>query len=198
MQYHSNTEGSPLDALILACSETVKAIAWKFARSSSDRRVDVEEFYSIGMVEVCECVATGRMVNAVNPIAYLCGTARLAMCEEWRRLHVCSIDSLDALLSDEDGFCLADTLSDRSPAPVVVPSKHERALHGALTRLSTRQRAAVRRMAGLPGYGTHSRKETARAVRTSPHGAHMLDLLGRHKLANDARLRKVMGVEVEQ
>src|SRR5450755_5127052 len=107
MQQYSTTNGSSLDALILACSETVKAIAWKFARSSS--RVDADDMYSIGMVEVCE--AAPRAVYADNPMAYLCKAAKYAMIEEWRRVRGWSIASLDAPLSDESSLPLIDVLA---------------------------------------------------------------------------------------
>src|ERR1700674_4331756 len=75
--------GADVEGLIVACSETVKAIAWKFARSSSC--VDVEEMYSIGMVVVCE--AASRAVDLDKPMAYLCGAAKHAMINEWRRVR---------------------------------------------------------------------------------------------------------------
>jgi len=195
MQYYSSTEGSPLDALILACSETVKAIAWKFARSS-DGRVDADDLYSIGMVEVCE--AASRAVDADNPTVYLCKAARYAMIGEWRRVYRWSIASLDAPLSDESSLTLMDVL----PAPtseVSVPSRRTRALNGAMRRLvSSRQRAALRRRYGLPGYGMHTMKETARNLHTTVPVVDHASRRGLGKLANDARLCKVMGVEVEQ
>ncbi len=198
-QYSSTGEGS-CEALIIACSESVKGLAWKFARSS-DGRVDVDEMYSVGMVGICECVVAGRLANAENPMAYLYGAARFAMIEEWRRLHECSTVSLDAPLSDDrsNGFCLADTLSDGSFSSASASSKRVRALHGAMRRLSfARQRAALRRRYGMEGYGAHNLEEAARALRASKDAAKCLDQRGRHNLARDARLCKVMGVEVEQ
>ncbi len=193
MQYHSTTNGSPLDALILSCSETVKAIAWKFARSSD--RVDADDMYSIGMVEVCE--AASRAVNADNPIAYLCKAAKLAMIGEWRRVHGWSIASLDAPLSDDSSLTLIDVLPAPTP-DVSVPSRRTRALNGAIRRLSSsRQRAVLRRRYGLSGYGSSNMKETARNLHTTVPVVDHASRRGLGKLAGDARLRKVVGVEVQ-
>src|SRR5262249_36405634 len=106
--------GMDIEGLILACDESVKSLAWKFARSS-DGRVDVDDLYSIGMLEICECVAAGRLALAGHPVAYLVGVARLAMCEEWRRLYGRSIESLDAPLSDGSSTSLGDLLADPTP-----------------------------------------------------------------------------------
>ncbi len=161
MQYHSNTEGSPLDALILSCSETVMAIAWSFARSS-DGRVDADDMYSIGMLEVCEAVVAGRGIHSDVPVVYLCKAARYAMIEEWRRLHGWSIASLDVPLSDESSLTLIDVLPAPTP-DVSVSSRRTCALNGAMRRLvSSRQRAVLRRRYGLPGYGLSNMRETAR------------------------------------
>jgi len=193
MQQYSTTNGSPLDALILSCSESVKAMAWKFARSSS--RVDAEDLYSIGMVEVCE--AASRAVDADNPMAYLCKVAKYAMIEEWWRLHGWSIASLDAPLSDDSSLTLIDVLPAPTPK-VPVPSRRTRALNGAMRRLvSSRQRAVLRRRYGLPGYGMHSMKETARNLRATVPIVDHASRRGLRKLANDVRLCKVVGVEVQ-
>jgi RNA polymerase sigma factor (sigma-70 family) len=198
MQYHSNTEGSPLDALILSCSETVMAIARSFARSS-DGRVDADDMYSIGMLEVCEAVAAGRGIHADNPVVYLCKAARYAMCEEWRRVHGWSIASLDAPLSDDSSLTLIDVLPAPTPDVSVRSRRRTRALNGALRRLvSSRQRASLRRRYGLPGYGMHTLKETARNLRTTLPTVDKASRRGLRKLANDERLCKVVGVEVER
>jgi RNA polymerase sigma factor (sigma-70 family) len=192
-QYHSTTNGSPLDALIVECSETVKAMAWKFARSSS--RVDADDMYSIGMVEVCE--AAPRAVDADNPMAYLCKAAKYAMIEEWRRVHGWSIASLDAPLSDESSFTLMDVLPAPTPE-VSVPSRRTRALNGAMRRLvSSRQRAVLRRRYGFPGYGLSNMRETARNLHTTMPVVDHASRRGLGKLRADARLRKVVGVEVQ-
>jgi len=187
--------GSSVEALIMSCSEPVRALAWKFARSASC--VDVDELYSLGMVEICEAVAAGRGVGVERPIAYLCKAARYAMIEEWRRLHRWSTVSLDAPLTNDDPtLCLADLL----PAPVAaasVASQRVRALHGALRRLPARRRATVQRRYGLLGYGAHTLEETARALRVSTNTARMADYRGRLTLAGDVRLGKEMGVEVQ-
>ncbi len=197
MQYHSNTEGSPLDALILSCSETVMAIAWSFARSS-DGRVDADDMYSIGMLEVCEAVVAGRGIHSDVPVVYLCKAARYAMIEEWRRLHGWSIASLDVPLSDESSLTLIDVLPAPTP-DVSVSSRRTCALNGAMRRLvSSRQRAVLRRRYGLPGYGLSNMRETARNLHTTVPVVDHASRRGLGKLANDARLCKVMGVEVEQ
>ena len=193
MQQYSTTNGSSLDALILACSETVKAIAWKFARSSS--RVDADDMYSIGMVEVCEAVA--RAVDAENSMVYLCKAAKYAMIEEWRRVHGWSIASLDAPLSDESSLTLVDVLPV-PPPEVPVPSRRTRALNGAMRRLvSSRQRAVLRRRYGFPGYGLSNMRETARNLHTTLPVVDHASRRGLGKLRADARLRKVVGVEVQ-
>jgi RNA polymerase sigma factor (sigma-70 family) len=183
-------------ALVVECCERVKALARRFARSSS--RVDVEEFYSIGMLAVCEAAA-GKPVFTGNPFNYLCVAAKHAMIDEWRRLHRLDITSLDAPLSSDTTQCLYDVLPSLAPAPASpASSQRVQAVNDALSRLSTRQRAAVRRRAGLPGYGAHSLKETAQAVHCSPHEAYMLDYHGRHNLARDARLCAAVDMEVVQ
>src|ERR1700681_3429480 len=71
--------GSPLDALILSCCETVQAIAWSFALGSSFT-VDVGDLYSIGMVAVC--AAAARAVGLDKPMAYLSSAAKRAMVDD--------------------------------------------------------------------------------------------------------------------
>jgi DNA-directed RNA polymerase specialized sigma24 family protein len=189
----SKLAGTDVEGLVVACSESVGAMAWKFARSSS--RMDVEELYSIGMLAVCEAVPF--LKEGLNPFPYLCVAAKYAMIDEWRRIHECSTVSLDAPLSDEDGFCLVDTLADRSSLPIAASSKRERALHGALERLSARQRAVLWRRYGLPGYGVHNEKETMRGLHTTEPAIDHARRNGLRALARDAVLCEVMGVEVQ-
>jgi DNA-directed RNA polymerase sigma subunit (sigma70/sigma32) len=107
-----------------------------------------------------------------------------------------SIASLDAPLSDNSSLTLIDVLPAPTP-DVSVPSRRTRALNGAMRRLvSSRQRAALRRRYGLPGYGKHTLKETTRSLRTTLPTVDNASRRGLRKLANDARLCKVMGVEV--
>ena len=195
MQPYSNTgECSSLDDLIVSCSERVRILAWSFARSLSC--VDVDDMYSVGMLEVCE--AAVRAVDLEEPIGYLYQAARYAMIKEYQRLHRWSTVSLDVPLSNNSDECFVDLLPASSSVSVSSDSKRVCALHGALQRLPVRQRAVVKRRAGLPGYGTHTPEEAVRALHlSSTDVVHMLDYHGRHKLARDARLCKVMGVEVQ-
>jgi len=189
-----------VEGLIVGCTETVKAIAWRFARSTSDGRIDVDDLFSIGMLEICEALAAGRSLAVNNPVAYLCGVARLAMCEEWRRVHEWSTASLDAPLSDDDSQCLADIVpSPAVVAPAAVASKRARALHSAMRRLgSKRQRAVLRRLYGLDGHGRGgSNREIGRSLGLEKSCVCSYVTKGRHALRADARLRKVVGVEVQ-
>ena len=121
--------GSRLDALIVACCETVQAIAWSFALGSCFT-VDVEDLYSIGMVAVC--AAAARAVDLDKPMAYLCSAAKRAMVDEWRRVHACSVESLDALLSDEGSLSLIDDTLPPPPPDASVSSRRLCALHAAV------------------------------------------------------------------
>jgi RNA polymerase sigma factor (sigma-70 family) len=180
-------------ALVVSCMESVRTLAWKYADGSYDR---FEELVSIGMLGVCEAAAS-LPADVSHPQGYLCQAVRHDMVDELYRLHVCSTASLDAPLSDSGSFTLHDILPSLAVAAAAPASKRERALHGALMRLSVRQRAVVRRRAGLPGYGVHSPEEIARALHTSSiHAAHCLNNEGRRKLARDVQLCEVMGVEV--
>jgi len=197
MHQHSNTDGLSHDALIMACSDAVRSLAWGFVRSAvASAVVEVDDMYSIGMLAVCEAAAVGAL--AADPVPYLVKCAKYAMVDEWRRLHGWSIVSLDAPLSDTEG---SFTLHDVLPAPSLVPaparsSRRAQALHGALRRLpSRRQRAVLRRRYGLVGYGEHSRSEVAASLRTTPAAAGSAALRGVRGLAADARLRVVVGVQ---
>ena len=196
MQVHFNTDGGSRSALVVACSESVKALAWRFARGSS--RLDVDDLYSVGMVEVCEAVAAGRGLDAENPVAYLCGVARFAMCDEWRRVHSWSTASLDAPLTDHThSSTLCDVLvAPTALAPVV--SERERALHDALGQLSARQRAVLRRRFGLEQHGATSRRQTGEELRTSESNVKSLQRRGVAALRADAQLCQALGVEVER
>jgi DNA-directed RNA polymerase specialized sigma24 family protein len=188
--------GADVEGLIVECSETVKAMAWKFARGSSG--VDVDDMYSIGMLAVCEAVPF--LKEGLNPFPYLRRAAKNAMIDEWRRIHECSTVSLDAPLSDTGSFTLHDTLPspDIAVPSLPIPSKRVRALNGAMQRLaSVRQRAVLRRRYGLPGYGVHNEKETMRELHTTQPAIDHARRDGLRKLAGDARLCEVMGVEVE-
>jgi RNA polymerase sigma factor (sigma-70 family) len=184
--------GEEAQALVVSCMERVRTLAWKYADGSYDR---FEELVSIGMLGLCEA-AVSLPVAVRHPQGYLCQAARHDMLDELHRLHACSTVSLDAPLSDTSSFTLHDILPSLAAVATVPASKRERALYDALARLFVRQRAAVRRRAGLPGYGVHSLKEIGRALHASPGAAHCLDQRGRRKLARDARLCEVMGVEV--
>jgi RNA polymerase sigma factor (sigma-70 family) len=201
MHQHSSTGGASLvdaEGLIVACNEPVRALAWKFARNSNGR-VDAEDMYSVGMLEICESVAAGRLDRALDPMAYLVGVARLAMCEEYRRVHGWSTVSLDAPLSSSDGdtFSLADLLPAPAPSPQSVASKKERALHGALGRLTRRQRAALRRRYALEGRGATSRQEAGQELGIKGKSVTNLARRGMRSLRSDARLCAVVGVEVQ-
>jgi DNA-directed RNA polymerase specialized sigma24 family protein len=179
-------------ALVLLCSESVKAMAWKFARRSS--RVNVDEMYSVGMLAVCEAVP--HLAEGTNPFPYLRTAARYAMIDEYRRMYDCSVVSLDAPLSNDSEMCLVDLLPSPAPAALAV-SKRSQALHGAMRRLaSARQRAVLRRRYGLPGYGAHSMKEAARSLHTSLGVINNADRRGLRNLRADARLCEVVGVSV--
>jgi RNA polymerase sigma factor (sigma-70 family) len=195
MQRNSTTDCLSLDDVIMACVEPVQGIAWKFVRSSS--RVDFEEFCSIGMLAVCEASSFG--IGAVEPIAYLCKCAKNAMIGEFHRLHNLSTTSLDAPLSsssDDSTFCLADLLS--APAAQVAPaSSKTRAVRAALNHVTRRQRAALRRRYGLPGYGVCSLKETARVMHTTVGSVNSAVFGARRALYSDSRLRKALNMEVE-
>ena len=180
-------------ALVVSCMESVRTLAWKYADGSYDR---FEELVSIGMVGVCEA-AMSLPAGFPDPQGYLCQAARHDMIDELHRLHACSTDSLDAPLSESGSFTLHDLLPSLTVAAAAPASKRERALHGAMRRLaSARQRVAVRRRAGLPGYGVYSLEEIGRVVHASSAAAHCLDQRGRRGLRRDARLCEVMGVEV--
>jgi RNA polymerase sigma factor (sigma-70 family) len=169
MQLDSNTGvGSSLESLILSCVEPVERMAYKYCGHSSNH----EDFVSLGILNICE-VAQRAQVSASDPSAYLCRVAQNAMIDEYRRLHRLSLVSLDAPLSDESAFTLHDVLPVLVPAAPAVPvSKRSQALNGAIRRLSSaRQRAALRRRYGLPGYGAHTLNETARALRSSSNNA---------------------------
>jgi RNA polymerase sigma factor (sigma-70 family) len=194
MHHNSNTSYVLPDDLVMSCVEPVKAIAWRFTRSSS--RVDFEEFRSIGMLAVCEAAAFGG-VNAPDPLAYLCKSARNAMIDEYRRLHGLAARSLDAPLSDDSELCLYDVLP--TPTPPVAPalSTKSRAVYEALDHLTARQRAAIRRRYGLSGYGICNLKETAKAMHTTVGAVQSAVLYGRRSLATDYRLCKKLGLEVQ-
>jgi RNA polymerase sigma factor (sigma-70 family) len=193
---HSSTDHS---SLIIACSETVRKIAWRFARSS-DGRIDADEMYSIGMLEICEAVAAGRVVNANNPVAYLCGAARLAMAREWRRVYDHACVSLDAPLTSNPGdesFSLVDLVAAPSSAGLVEVTQQERAVQSALRRLSSpKQRAALKRRYGLSGGASTSLKETANSLGATVSQVDGAVRRGLRELRNDARLCKAVGVEV--
>lgn len=193
-QYSNTADGLSLEALILSCSETVRAIAWRFARGSS--RIDVDEFYAIGMLAVCEAAARAAAVAVDHPVAYLCRTAKNAMIDEWWRLHERSTVSLDAPLSDDSTLCLADLLA--SPDGVLVaPSKGVEALYDALRQLTAKQRAVLLRKYGFSGYGAHSEQETAHSLGCSPSTVKMAAYAGRRNLARDAGLCEALGLEVQ-
>ena len=180
-------------ALVVSCMESVRTLAWKYADGSYDR---FEELVSIGMVGVCEA-AVSLPAGFPDPQGYLCQAVRHDMIDELHRLHACSTVSLDAPLSESGSFTLHDVLPSLAAVAVAPASKRERALHDALDRLFVRQWAAVRRRAGLPGYGVHSLEEMGRTLHVSPGAAHCLDQRGRHNLRRDAVLCEVMGVEVQ-
>jgi DNA-directed RNA polymerase specialized sigma24 family protein len=191
--------GADVEGLIAGCSEPVQAMAWRFARSS-DGRVEADELYSIGMLEICEALTAGRGLGADNPVAYLCGAARFAMIAEWRRLHNWSTISLDAPLSDNTASTLLDILPAPAAALAATPDEVERAqeVRGAVRRLTPRRRAAVRYCYGLESSHTYTAKDASRKLRVS--SAKIVNQLNRrafHSLRADARLCAVVGVEVQ-
>lgn len=179
-------------ALILSCGEeNIRRLAWKYADGSYDR---FEELFSIGMLGLCEAALT-MPADVANPIGYLIHAAKHDIFDELRRIHASlaeHAESLDAPFSEDGSFSLYDVLPDRSSLTPTL--RRIRALNGALQRLTPRQRAAVRRRAGLPGCGSHSLAEMAKSMRATERAVHDLDYQGRRNLARDPRLCKVMGV----
>ena len=189
-----NTESRVTDELIESCMEPVQKLARSYARKLY--RVEFEELYSIGMLAICEAVE--RVSTLETAVAYLCKHAQGSMLNEIQRLYSHEPISLDAPLSDEgDSFNFYDVL----PAPDSSPrrsSKRVRAVNGAMRRLkSQRQRAVLRRRFALAGYGTST-------VADAMQDLHITESMVRHARANglvalrqDARLCKVLGVEVQ-
>jgi RNA polymerase sigma factor (sigma-70 family) len=188
-----------LNAMIEGCAEKVKRLAKRLACRSYDARVEAEDLFSIGMLEICEELAAGRLASMRDPGAYLYRVAYHAMCAELRRVCGEKATSLDVPFTNESGLCLGDVLeAPAAPAAEVGVSERERALHQAISRLPASQRAAVKHRAGLPGYGAHTLSEAAQALRAKRSAAHSADYRGRRKLAQDEGLRQAVGLEVAQ
>src|ERR1700737_618727 len=123
--------GSPVEGLILAASEKVKAMAWKFVRN--DQRLDFDDMYQAGMLAVCE--AAPNLKAGLNPFPYLIRSAHNAMIDEYRRGRGLAPLSLDAPLADDSSLCLADMLPAPAPSSSPDRSKRSRALDHAMRRL---------------------------------------------------------------
>lgn len=193
MHQDSNTgDTSTLDLLILSCVGIVNRMAYRYCGAVNHH----DDFAAVAMLKICE-VAAYAQAHTTDPVRYLCAVARNAMIDEYHRLRRLSVTSLDAPLTDGGGLCLADVLAECSSLPAAAPASPERvqALYVALSRLSAHQRAAVLLRAGLPGYGAHSLGEAARVLTSSKNAVQMADGNGRRKLARDAGLREVLGLE---
>ncbi len=198
MQWHSTTNQHSHD-LIMVCSESVKALAWRFARSLPGNKLEYDDLYSVGMLAVCEVVASGRYVRDLVP--YLVKSARFAMIDEWRAALGLPSISLDAPLSsseEAENFTLYDVLPAPAAAPAPAdPSETEHELEAAVSRLPDRQRVALAERYGLPGVGLHSREEVATVLGCSPEAVSALSWRARQKLAGDELLLEVVGVAHE-
>lgn len=189
-----NTENRVTDELIESCMEPVQKLARSYARKLY--RVEFEELYSIGMLAVCEAVE--RVSTLETAVAYLCKHAQGSMLNEIQRLYSHEPISLDAPLSSDEGdsFNFYDVL----PAPDSSSrrsSKRVRAVNGAMRRLqSQRQRAVLRRRFALAGYGTSTVADAMQDLRITESMVRHARANGLAALRQDARLRKVMGVEV--
>jgi Sigma-70 region 2 len=193
MQHHDSTSvhGSN-EELILSAQPWIEKVARRFARSSY--RCEFEEFVSIGMLEVCKAASHLERCTT-NPLAYVCKAAEYAMMREYQRLTGVSVASLDAPLSHDgdSGFTLADTLE----APSSGPSEKSQAVNGALRRLqSNRQRAVLRRRFALVGYGVCTPADIMQGLNLTRGAETWAKDAGLAALRKDARLCKVVGVEV--
>jgi DNA-directed RNA polymerase specialized sigma24 family protein len=155
-----------VEGLITGCCESVRGLALRFARSS-DGRVDADDMYGVGMLEICEAVATGRLARAEDPKGYLVGVARLAMINEWRRLYGRSTISLDKPLTDDSSATLHDVLaapSDAAPVVTAEEVKRAKAVRGALRRLTPRRREALRKLYGFHNSLTYTANDAAASL----------------------------------
>jgi RNA polymerase sigma factor (sigma-70 family) len=190
MPEHSNTVSN--EELILSCVPWVEKMARRYSRDS--HRVEYEELYSIGMVEACEAASHLERCTT-NPLAYLCGAAKLAILDELRKVY--RHNPTVSLFSDTS-LSLLNVLSDHS-SPINLPrNKRVYALNGALRRTSPRRRAVLRRIYGLEGYGRGDRtgKDVARQLGVTKGTMSGYWSRGLAALRRDARLCKVVGVEV--
>jgi RNA polymerase sigma factor (sigma-70 family) len=192
MSVHSNTGTIPSEALIMACVEPVKRMAYTYCGSQSN----YEDFVSIGMVKVCEVVASGVMVE--YPIAYLCTAARNAMIDEYHRARRLSLVSLDApVFSDLDALALVDILPSSSP----VSSESDGDDHlidvveVALCCLNSLRRRRVLRYRYGIGTGVHTVEEIAKALGLKREAVRKADYHVRGNLRYDVRLRAAVEVE---
>lgn len=190
MHQHCNTGESSRDALILACDGHIRALAWKYADGSYEQ---FEELYSIGTLALCEAVAS-MPAGFPEPAGYLYKAAQHDMIDELKRLRRLSVVSLDAPLSSDGSYSLADVL----PSPTLVlssGSKRARAVNDALFHLTARQRAVIRRRHGLAGYGASSLKETASSLHITVNAVDSADRAGLRSLGRDYRLCSVVEVK---
>jgi RNA polymerase sigma factor (sigma-70 family) len=185
--------------LIVACGERVRGLARKLA--CGDDRLDADDLYSTGMLEICEAVAAGRLAGANDPVAYLCGVARYGMLREYRQLRGWSSISMDAPLTDDGSLTLHDILpAPSTPVPARRSRKEKskkRLVNDALGHVTARQRAALRRRFGLVGYGKHTLNEAARSLHVPVHSVSNATHEALRALRVDYRLCKAMGVEVQ-
>jgi RNA polymerase sigma factor (sigma-70 family) len=193
MQVHTNTNGVELnlEELILSCQPWVERMARRYAREWF--KVDFDDFVSIGMLAICKEASNASTV-ATNPMAYLVKTAQNAMIDELRRMRKQDTASLDAPLSPDGSFSLADLLVD-CPSDAPVNTSVEQAVNDALGRLPVHLRAALCRRSGLLGHGVSSREDTAQSLKLAKSSVSRYSLWARQALRSDALLCEFVGVQ---
>jgi RNA polymerase sigma factor (sigma-70 family) len=195
----TNDSSLDLERVILACSETVLAMARRFARNCWSLRLEADDLYATGMLAVCE--AAPHVHVGVNPLPYLTRAAKFAMIDEYRRArdHSSTV-SLDAPLTNEDeAGTLLDLLAAPVPgAPAVDLTVEEAALYAALRRLPRLQGAVLAARFGVDGYGASTLKEAAYLLQTTVASVDSSSIRGRRKLAHDVQLCEALGLEVAQ
>jgi RNA polymerase sigma factor (sigma-70 family) len=185
----------------------VYGIALQYA---SKRNVDVMDLIQAGNEAVVRHL--DEALKCRNACAFLCVVARYAIISYFIEDSIIRVPvgsfgggsrapltvSLLSPLTSDNTFSLVDIIPDNSQTSAPVASPRVRALNGAIRRLPSRQRAAVRRRAGLPGYGVHSLEEMTHALKSSERAVHGLDYRARQALRSDVLLCKAVGVEVAQ
>jgi DNA-directed RNA polymerase specialized sigma24 family protein len=179
------------DDLVVPRMEYVRKLAWKYADGAVER---FEELYSIGLVAMCEAAAL-LPADCANPGGYIYKAAEYRLIAEVQRHKAQVTMSLDAPLGPDGSFSLGDLLV--SPSVPTASSKRVRALNGAIRRLrSPKLRGVLRRRYALEGVGAHNLEETALALCMTVANADMTRHRALEHLRKDARLCKIMGVEV--